>query len=154
MRSLFFTVFGTFALWSIPFQVSAENVQSDPKQSLKVEDIKLPTEAEIEDIIDQLPDFNAIMGGMVKVMQDEDIQQSMKKASESLSDSIEKSNIKDLTKNLDEGELPDINKMLETLLRLSADEEVLGSMLDVVTDLQNAVEDNLNEDMIKPNAKD
>ena len=124
--------------------------KTDPKPVQKVSEIKLPTEAEIEQIIDDMPDFNKIMGAMMAVMQDEDIRDSLKEAGESFAESVEKSGIKDMTSDLDEGEMPDFNALFATMMRMTADDNVMGNMLDVMSELQDSIEDNIDEDLLKP----
>ncbi len=150
MRALILSL-ATLSLLSAPAFAHPEP-EPAPKtiDKVNVKDIKLPTEAEIEDIIDQMPDLNAIMGGMMKVMQDEDIRDSLKDAGKSFAKSVEKSGISDMTADLDKGEMPDFNLLLATMLRMASDENVMGDMLDVVEELQESVEENLDEDMFKP----
>ncbi len=126
----------------------AHEVKTKPKTDIS--ELKLPTEAEIEDIIDQMPDFNKIMGAMMTIAQDEDIHDSLKDAGEALAKSVEKSGLSDMAANLDDDELPDFNKIMATMMRMTADENVMGEMLDVVTELKEAVEENIDEDMLKP----
>jgi len=141
----------TLSFIGTPVFASAHEVKSKPKTDIS--DIKLPTEAEIEKIIDEMPDFNKIMGAMMTIAQDEDIQDSLKDAGQTLAKSLEKSGIQDMTANLDKGEMPDFNNLMATMMRLTADEEVMGSMLEVVGELQEAVEENIDEDMLKPKGK-
>lgn len=149
MRILSSTIV-TFALLAAPAFANAHEIKAKPKSDISISDLKLPTEAEIEDIIDQLPDLNALMGGMLNVVQDEDIQDSLKEAGKSLAQSVEKSGITDMDFDLDKGELPDLNKLMATVLRMAGDEDVMGEMLDVVTELQKSVDENFDEEMLKP----
>ncbi len=140
----------TLALLAMPAFASAHEVKEKPKPEISISDLKLPTEAEIEDIIDQMPDLNALMGGMLNVVQDEDIQDSLKEAGKALSQSVEKSGIMDMDIDIKNGELPDLNNLMATILRMTGDEDVMGEMLGVVTELQKSVEENFDEDMLKP----
>lgn len=149
-----------FGLAALSFLSSPAMAHPEPEpapikkiEKIDIKDLKLPTEAEIEDMIDQMPDFNAIMGGLMKVMQDEDIRDSMKDAGKSFAQSVEKSGIKDMTADLDKGEMPDFNTLLATMMRMASDESVMGNMLDVVEELQESVEVNLDEEMFTPKSE-
>jgi len=48
------------------------------KPAKKITTPQLPTQGEIEDILENMPDFNAIMGDMMGVMQDEKLQTKLK----------------------------------------------------------------------------
>ena len=124
--------------------------KTEPKPIPKVSELKLPTEAEIEQIIDEMPDLNKLMGAMMAIVQDEDIRDSLKDAGESFAKSVEKSGIKDMNSDLESGELPDFNALFEVMLRMTADDNVMGNMLDVMSELQESVEENIDEDLLKP----
>jgi len=124
--------------------------KTEPKPVQKVSELKLPTEAEVEQIIDNMPDFNKLMGAMMTVMQDEDVRESLKNAGESFAKSVEKSGIKDMTSDLEAGEMPDLNALFATMVRMTADDNVMGNMLDVMSELQESVEENIDEDLLKP----
>jgi len=111
-------------------------------------ELKLPTDAEIEQIIDEMPDLDVLMGAMMNIVQDEDLHETMKSAGENFADHMKDSGLTDM--ELEDGELPDFNKLMSTMLRTFSNEDVMGGMLDVVEELQEAVEDNIDEDMLKP----
>ncbi len=138
-------------LFSAPALAHPE--KTEPKPKTDISEIQLPIEADVEKMIDDMPDFNALMGAMMNIMQDEDIRDSLKDAGQSFAKSVEKSGISDMTADLDKGELPDINKLMATMLRLTADDNVMGKMLDVAKELEATVEENIDEDMLKPKAK-
>lgn len=152
MRALLFGFLAATLMTTTTYAHPETEDNASPKkvEKLDIEDIKLPTEADIEAIIDKMPDLNQMMGGMLDVMKDEKIQSKLKSAGENFADSVEKSGIKDLTANIDAGELPDFNNLFASLLRLTSDEEVLGDMIGVLSELQSSVEDNFDEDTLKP----
>ncbi len=150
MRHLIFTLSAALMISS---PALAHPEKADPKPATDISDIQLPSKAEVEDMIDEMPDFNALMGAMMTIMKDEDLRDSLKDAGKSLSESVEKSGLTDMTADLDKGELPDINKLMATMLRLTADDNVMGKMLDVAKELEATVEENIDEDMLKPKGK-
>jgi len=60
-------------------------------QSSDLSDFKMPSEADIEAIIDKMPDFNGIMNDLSKVMKDDRLRSQMETTAKSFSKSIEDS---------------------------------------------------------------
>jgi len=52
-------------------------VADDPQPSSKITKPQLPTQAEINKALDQMPDMNALMGGMMTVIKDEKFKDQM-----------------------------------------------------------------------------
>lgn len=94
----------------------------------------LPTEAEINEIIEDLPDFNAIMSDMLKIVQNPEIMNEMKKSGEAFAKKMENSGALEL----DENGMPDFNAAIGTMLGALSDEEVTGDMLDNLTGMAQA----------------
>ena len=133
------SAFVTLSFLVTPVMANAHDLTK--KKSLS--DLKLPTEAEIEDIIDEMPDFNGLMNGLLKVVQDEDVMSSLERAGEKLSKKME--TFEDIPEQ--ENGLPDLNNLMATMLRTFSDEDFMGDMMDVVTTLQDSVEENLDVEL-------
>jgi len=130
----------TLSFLALPMAASAHDIE---KKKTGLSEFKLPTQAEMEQIIDDMPDFNGLMDGMLKIAQDEDIRSSLERAGETLSEKME--TLSDM--EMRENGLPDMNKMMATMLRTFSDEDFMGEMMDVVTELQEAVEENFDEEL-------
>lgn len=126
----------TLSFLALPLAANAHDV---PKKKTDISELKLPTEADIEQIIDEMPDLNRLMDGMMAIAQDEDLMNSLESAGEKMAKNFEKFEDMELRDN----GMPDMNLMMETMLRTFSDEEVMGDMLDVVTELQDVVEEHI-----------
>jgi len=129
-----------------PVFASAHEVKSKPDIDLSISDLKLPSEAEIDKIMDQVPDLNALMDGFLAIAQDEDLHKSLEDAGDKLSTKMEK--LSDI-ETRDNG-MPDLNLLMETMLKTFSDDDVMGEMLGVVGELQKSVEENIDVEMLKP----
>jgi len=129
-----------------PAFASAHEVKSKPDIDLSISDLKLPSEAEIDKIMDQMPDLNALMDGFLAIAQDEDLHKSLEDAGDKLSTKMEK--LSDI-ETRDNG-MPDLNLLMETMLKTFSDDDVMGEMLGVVGELQKSVEENIDVEMLKP----
>lgn len=137
---IFSSLFVTAAFLAVPLAANAHDLTK--KKDLS--DFKLPTEAEIENIIDDLPDFNGLMNGLMRIAQDEDIRSSLERAGESLTEKLE--TFEELPTQ--ENGMPDLNGLMATMLRTFSDEDFMGDMMDVANQLQKAVEENIDEDFL------
>lgn len=131
----------TLSFLAAPLAANAHDV---PKKKSEITEFKLPSEAEIEQIIDEMPDLNRLMDGMMAVAQDEDLMNSLESAGEKMAKSFEKFEDMELRDN----GMPDMNLMMETMLRMTADEDIMGEMMNVVEELQDVVEDNFDESLL------
>ena len=131
----------TLSFLATPLAATAKDVPE--KQSDKFE-FNLPTESEIEQMIDELPDLNGLMDGMLAISQDEDLLNSLEETGKKMAKTFEKFEEMELRDN----GMPDLNLMMETMLRTLSDEDVMGEMLDVVTELQDAIEENFDESLL------
>jgi len=61
----------TLSFLATPVLASAHDVK---KKTPDLSDLKLPSESEIEQIIEDMPDLNKLMDGMLAIAQDEDIE--------------------------------------------------------------------------------
>jgi len=108
-----------------------------PPKSLSeaLKDIKLPTEAEIEQMQDQMPDLNAMMAGMMKIATDEDLKKGMAKSADRLRNMFDDMDFE--TKN----GTPDLNAMMSMMIGMMGDEEMLGGMLEAIEPIAEMMED-------------
>jgi len=119
-------------------QKRADRARSnEPAKSLKqqLEDIKLPTDAEIKQMQDQMPDLNALMAGIMKLATDEDMKKGMAKSAERLKQKLDVDSFE--TK---EG-MPDFNAMMSAMVGLMGDEELLGGMIEAIEPIAELMED-------------
>jgi len=131
----------TLSFLATPVLASAHDVK---KKTPDLSDLKLPSESEIEQIIEDMPDLNKLMDGMLAIAQDEDIRSSMERVGEKMADKFEKFEDMEMREN----GLPDMNLLMGTMLRTFSDEDVMGEMLGIVGELQEAVEENLGDSLL------
>ncbi len=112
------------------------------KPAKKITTSQLPTQGEIEDILENMPDFNAIMGDMMGVMQDEKLQTKLKSTAKTFGEKIEKSGALDTR---DANGLPDFNALFGAMLPMIADEDGLGGLIEPMTELAEKMEDSLQK---------
>jgi len=128
----------TLSFLATPFLANAHDIEKK-----KTNELKFPTEAEIEQLIGELPDFNGLMNGLMAVAQDEDLMSSLEHVAESMSEKMEV--LEDM--ETQENGMPDFNFLMSTMLRTFADEELREDMMNVVTELQESVEENLDVEL-------
>jgi len=136
---LFSSAIITLSFLATPILAHAHDISKKKSPT----EFKLPTEAEIEDIIDQMPDFNGLMNGLLKISQDESLMNSLERAGEKLSERME--TFEDVPEQ--ENGMPDLNGLMATMLRTFSDEDFMDEMLDVATELQRSVEENLDVEL-------
>lgn len=128
-------------------QKRADRAESNvPAKSLKqqLEDIQLPTDAEIKQMQDQLPDLNAMMAGMMKLATDEDMKKGMAKSAERLKRKLDVDSFE--TKD----GMPDLNAMMSAMIGLMGDEEILSGMIEAIEPIAELMEETA-KDMEKKN---
>lgn len=125
---------------SLAHEIAPEAVKPDaPRHAYEAPDndleFKLPSQAEIEAIKKQLPDMTAMMGDMMAMMQDEDMQKNLKGSFDILKDHV---GPEDFAKT-DEG-LPDVTAMMGSMLDLMGDEDFIGGLIGAMEPLQQTLE--------------
>ena len=110
-------------------------------KSAELSDFKMPSEDDIEAIIEKMPNFNGIITDLTKVMKDDKLRSQMERTAKSFSKSIEDSG----AFNTNSGELPDFNLAIESLLRSFADKDGLGGMINTMTDMAETMGDSLEK---------
>ena len=103
---------------------------------------QLPTEAEIADILETMPDFNALMGDMLGVVQDEKLQSKMKSTAKNFGEKIEKSGALD---KRDANGLPDFNALFAVMLPMIADEDGLGGLIEPMSEIAEKMEGSMQK---------
>jgi len=129
------------SLLSVTSAIAHPISDAKPQAEAKTE-FKLPSEADIEKMIDNMPDFNGIMTDMSKIMKDDKLRSQMETTAKSVSKSLKNSGALKT-----DGEMPDINLALETLLRSFADKDGLGGMLGSMTDMAETMSDSFEKHM-------
>lgn len=136
MRILAFLLTAAFAL-----PISAVADPADTKTDNRI-DLNLPTEAEIDEMLADMPDFNGLMRDMIKLATDEELQDRMERSGKALSDKIDQSGALET----DENGMPDFNKLIRVMMYAMADEEVTGGLLETVDELQTVMEKHLPDE--------
>jgi len=108
-------------------------------------EITLPTKAEMQEVIDQMPDFNGILGDFKKLAEDEKLQKRLENAGESFVQKLDESGALETQKN----GLPDINKAIEVMMFAFTDDDIAGELLDTMTEFQDIVEKHVPENNVK-----
>lgn len=103
----------------------------------------LPSSEQIEAMIDDLPDFNHLMDGLLRIAQDEKVRDRLAESADHMKSELEKSGALEPRSN----GLPDFNAGLELMLRSLSDEKGLGGILEAVElaghDLKTVMEESL-----------
>jgi len=105
----------------------------------------LPSEAEIEEIISELPDFNHMMDGLMEIAQDEKLRNQLTNSAETMKEKLEESGALELRDN----GLPDMNAALAVMLRTFSDKEALGGMIDTLEEVGKELETVMEESFDK-----
>lgn len=106
---------------------------------------KLPSDEKIEDMIAELPDFNHLLDGLIKIAQDEEIRGKFADSAAHMKSELDKSGALETRDN----GLPDINAGLAVLLRSLSDEDGIGGMLDALEGVGDELETVMKESLDK-----
>lgn len=112
-------------------------VKKTAKTVTKIEDIKLPTQTEIDTMVKNMPDMNAIMGQMMTVMKDPVLKDSMQRSGKAFAKKMENSGALETT---DKDGMPDFNKAFGAMLSMMGDEEAMGGMLSTLGAMAEGLE--------------
>jgi len=96
-------------------------------------------------MMDEMPDLNGLMDGMMAVAQDEDLMSSLEATGEKLATRFEKMGEIEMREN----GLPDLNLMMEEMMMVFADDDVMGEMLGVVQELTESIDENFDKQLIE-----
>ena len=103
---------------------------------------EMPSTAELEAAIDELPDLNAMLGDFMNLVKDEKLQKRMERSGEAFAEKMEKSGALEP----DENGIPDIKLALKALVGVIGDEDVTGGLLDTVSELQEIMEKHIPDE--------
>ena len=143
---MFRTFFLTMATISLSSTAFAHPDPSDaPKPTTTITKPQLPSADEISQIIEQMPDMNALMGGMMGIIKDEKFKDQMESSAKAFKKRMDTEGV--FEKGADG--MPDFNKALEVMLGTFSDEEAMGGMLETITGLAEAMEEIIPEDAKK-----
>lgn len=106
---------------------------------------QLPSQADIAAAIEHMPDMNAIMGDMMGLMKDEGFRDKMESSAKAFAKNID---IDDAFKTGSD-DLPDFNKAFASMLGAFSDEDAIGGLLNVMTDMAHTMEKHIPEDAKK-----
>ncbi len=106
------------------------------RPALEIEDIKLPSETQINDMIAQMPDMNALMGDMMTLMQDPKLREGMERSGKAFAQSLEQSGALETNAN----GMPDFNKAFAAMLTMVGDEKAMGGMLETLGTMAKSME--------------
>lgn len=107
-----------------PSKTAVKAASQTPTQALK--DIQLPTQAEIDTLLKNMPDMNAVMGQMMTVMKDPALKDSMQRSGKAFTQRLESSGALEPT---GPDGMPDFNKAFGAMLSIMSDQEAMEGML-------------------------
>jgi len=129
-----------FAALALSFPVLAHpEPDASTKQSPKTLTAKptLPSQAELQKALAELPDMNAIMGDMLSIVKDETLHNQMKRTGETFAKRIENSGALEMR---DDNGLPDFNAAFGVMISMIGEEDGFGAMLDTMTSMAEQME--------------
>jgi len=121
-----------FAL-SVPMSAAADE-DRDPR----VEEIlsKLPSEAEMEDMLEQMPDMNKMVSGVMEIAQDPETMETLERVGARLEERFAGMDL-----NVEDGEMPDPNLLMGEMMGLASDKESLGDVLGLMFQVVDVMEE-------------
>ena len=122
--------------------------QSGSNSTKSLKDV-LPSEAEVEQIIAELPDFNHMMDGLMDIAQDEKLQKQFKDSAEHMKEQLEESGALEPRDN----GLPDFNAAMAVMLRTFTDKDGVGGMIEALEDVSKDFESIIEESFEKSGSK-
>jgi len=131
----------TFAILGLSSPAFADHPGDDkPSKTVKTMP-QLPNEADIENIMADMPDLNAIMGDMMKMMSNPKFQNNMKRTGEKLAYSMENSGAMEPQEN----GLPDFNAAMSAMLSMMTDKDTMGGMMEMMGEMAVSMEKHIPE---------
>ena len=117
--------------------------QSDAERRARVERAldQLPEPADIEAAMDQVPNITGALTGLMAIANDAENQKTL----EGLVGRLE-SEFSVIGEELSDGDIPDLNGMMEQLMLLSTDREFMGDALDLAFQVQDVMVEAMPED--------
>ncbi len=102
----------------------------------------LPTEAEIDAIMRDVPDMTRLMTGMMDIVTDEDNHAALERVAARLESRLEHI---ELAANLEDGEMPDINALMREVMMISTDKDMMGDLLGLAFQVSDVMEEVIEE---------
>ena len=96
----------------------------------------LPTEAEINQMMSEMPDLNRLVSGMIDIAQDEDTQATFDRLGNRMKERFDPESFKQT-----DSDLPDFNAMMDSVAGLAADRESMADILTLAFRMQDVLED-------------
>ena len=117
--------------------------QSDAERRARVERAldQLPEPADIEAAMDQVPNITGALTGLMAIANDAENQKTL----EGLVGRLE-SEFSVIGEELSDGDIPDLNGMIEQLMLLSTDREFMSDALDLAFQVQDVMVEAMPED--------
>lgn len=119
-------------------QKRADRAQvNQPVKSLKqqLDELELPSEAEIAEMQAQLPDLNGMIASMMKLATNKDMKNGMAKSADRLKEKLDFDTFE--TKD----GMPDLNAMMSAMIALMGDEELVGGMIEAIEPIAELMEE-------------
>jgi len=127
--------------------LSAPAFAVDPATTPKTE-FKLPSQAEIDNMIENMPNFNGIMDDMIEVMSDEKMLDKLESTAEGFKELLDE----DLLKKRRDNGLPDINNIMATMLGAMSEDGPAGELLEGLSEIAGEME-TIVEKHVPPQSK-
>jgi len=124
--------------------IAAPSSEPAPKTQLK--DFKLPSQAEIDDMLENMPNFNGIMGDMLDMAKDEKMLEKLESSAESFKELLDD----DALTKRDKNGLPDINGLLAVMLGAMSEDGPAGELLEGVAEMASEMESIVEKHSAKP----
>ena len=102
---------------------------------------QLPDRADVEAAMDRLPDFSGTLNGLAEIANDEGNQATLERLLGRL-----EGEFSSIEAEMVQGDIPDINAVIERLLLLPTDREFMGDALDLAFQVQDVMVEALPED--------
>ena len=131
-----FAFIAAFCL-ATPISMHAQEVL-DPRVEAILD--QMPTQDEVDELLAQMPDLNAMMTGMMDIAQDPETVATLERVGARL-----EQRFASLELSAAEGELPDLNLLMEEVMGLATDRETAGDLLTLMFQVVDVVEDAAGE---------
>ena len=116
----------------------ADNTAKDTSSiETAIKNLELPSQGEIDEMLENLPDLNVLMGDMMDIMKDEKLRTQLKSSARTFKDKIEDSEV--LTQR-DANGLPDLNALMSVMLGTMTEDGMAGELLEGVAELAGDME--------------
>ncbi len=108
----------------------ADETARDPRVEALLKE--LPSDAELDKAIADMPDMNRMMTGLLAIMKDEATQAKFKAIGERLARQMDDKDFKSA-----EGELPDFNALMADMMSLMGDKALIGDMAELGFEIED-----------------